>query len=594
MKIEDDYKKKIFTTIFSRSGWIILLFSWLVYLCNVYRYHLERWDDAYITFRFAKHLADGEGLVWNIGGERVEGFTSLLDVLLLAAGFKVGLDPWTAGLIIGVVSVLATAAMLTFLIRRLSGGLHPAAAILIGIYLIDINTAIHTTSGLETQFFVCLLCACLLCAILFAESKRLSMAIFLGVLIITSCLCRPEAVIYGTALYLSLAIICLRENVRESFLKLSISSGVVILLGMIYVFWKYNYFGYLMPNPYYVKSNKFSFAGINEVFDFLKHIAKLFAPVLLAAMLFAFGSKIGGRKNSKPENFFSADGKTVQFKPLSAFFLILMPPLFALGYYATIIHEVGGAFRFSYPTYFYFVLAAAGFLRISLNNFRPTKTGEMILILVAAVSFGALLISQKSWRVAPLPMGAFNRYHFKIADALKSTEIGAKGTILCDAAGIIPYVSNFNQIDRVGLVDNYLSGRTPVAAAEREAYLWNTAPDVFIGYEPPAQTDATAPENDAAFKTPYVSQILMRRPLTLVESRIFVQDADLLESRMRELRDNWILVGEMDFPGWKAWKLKSFVYVRRDSKFAAELISKLKLIVKLQPEQIKLEDISGQ
>ena len=33
-------------------------------------------DDAMIAMRYARNLADGYGLVWNPGGERVEGFTN--------------------------------------------------------------------------------------------------------------------------------------------------------------------------------------------------------------------------------------------------------------------------------------------------------------------------------------------------------------------------------------------------------------------------------------------------------------------------------------------------------------------------------------
>ena len=40
-------------------------------------------DDAYISFRYARNLADGLGLVWN-AGERVEGYTNFLWTLMLA------------------------------------------------------------------------------------------------------------------------------------------------------------------------------------------------------------------------------------------------------------------------------------------------------------------------------------------------------------------------------------------------------------------------------------------------------------------------------------------------------------------------------
>ncbi|MBX7246708.1 MAG: hypothetical protein K1X53_14520 [Candidatus Sumerlaeaceae bacterium] len=42
-------------------------------------------DDAMVSMRFARNLAQGHGLVWNPGGERVEGFTNPLWVGVMAA-----------------------------------------------------------------------------------------------------------------------------------------------------------------------------------------------------------------------------------------------------------------------------------------------------------------------------------------------------------------------------------------------------------------------------------------------------------------------------------------------------------------------------
>jgi arabinofuranosyltransferase len=563
----------------------VLLVSALIYLGNVYRYHLERWDDAFITFRFAQHLADGCGLIWNIGGERVEGFTSMLHVLLLAAGIKLGIDPWFGSLLISVVSVLATAAMILLIIRRQTGVIRPGAAILLGIYLIDVNTAIHTTSGLETPLFVALLCACYFLALNFSETARWQTAIGLSVAVFLSCLCRPEAVIYGFAVYFVLMIYCVsrQPESERKFVKLTVSSGLLIAFGAAYALWKYGYFGYLLPNPFYVKSSKFALAGLPEVTDYLKHLGKWFAPCLVAGLLLFFTVK--SDKRTFVENVKSNAAKIL---------LTLLPPFFALAYYSTIIHEVGGGHRFSYPTYFYFVLAVSIAISFLFDSVKSKQVSQLALTASGLIVFGAMLVSQKSWQIVPVAPSAFNQYHTKIADALKATELGSQATILCDAAGIIPYVSGFNQVDRVGLVDNFLSGRKPVSDAEREAYIWSREPDVYVGYEPPANVGAQRPEDDARMKTLYVSQILLQRKLTLVESRVFVQDPQMLHSRMRELRDRWHLVGEIKWAGWDAWKLKSFVYVRRSSPHAPLLISKLESIVQFEPNRINLDDIDTQ
>lgn len=577
----------------SRLSFAVLIAAAIAYAVNVYRFHLERWDDAYITFRFARHVAEGKGLIWNIGGEPVEGFTSLLHVLLLAAGIKAEIDPWRGSLILSVAAVAATVGVMLFVARRQFGSIHPLAATFVGLYLVDSITALHTASGLETQLFAALLAACYLAAFSFIEKPSGAAAIILGALVFLSCLCRPEAVIYGFAVYFSLAFYCVRsDEKRACFLKLSASTGLVACGGLIYAAWKYNYFGYFLPNPYYVKSNDFALSGVSETIGFLKHSARWLAPLWAIGMLLILTGRLKKRtvfgKTSAAALLKSSFGKQ---QTQAKIMLTLLPPMLALAYYSTIIHEVGGGYRFSYPTYFYFVTASALFLVRLIKTARIGETAHSILLAGAVLWLGLLIVQQRVWRVTPLPVSAFNQYHFRIAAALKATELGAEGTIMCDAAGIITYVSGFNQVDRVGLTDNFLSGRTAPSVIERENYFWSRPADVYIGYEPPALRGAALPSDDRQMRTPYIADVLLKRRLTLIESRIFVQDAALLHTRMRHLRDRWYLIGELDFPGWQAWHLKSFVYVRRGSPHAAVLISKLSEIVKFRPEQINLHDI---
>src|SRR5436305_1204757 len=47
--------------------------------------YFSLFDDAMISMRYARNLAHGYGLVWNPGGERVEGFTNPLWVVYMAA-----------------------------------------------------------------------------------------------------------------------------------------------------------------------------------------------------------------------------------------------------------------------------------------------------------------------------------------------------------------------------------------------------------------------------------------------------------------------------------------------------------------------------
>src|SRR3954462_5579180 len=70
-------------------------------------------DDAYITYRYARHLAEGYGLgAWNHTGEHVEGYSSLLWTLLLGAATWAGADVRIASKVFGTAAVLIVMAAL--------------------------------------------------------------------------------------------------------------------------------------------------------------------------------------------------------------------------------------------------------------------------------------------------------------------------------------------------------------------------------------------------------------------------------------------------------------------------------------------------
>lgn len=73
--------------------WIVVAVAFLDYLAlMIYEtgftagneMYFVLFDDMMISMRYARNLASGYGLVWNPGGERVEGFTNLLWVLYMA------------------------------------------------------------------------------------------------------------------------------------------------------------------------------------------------------------------------------------------------------------------------------------------------------------------------------------------------------------------------------------------------------------------------------------------------------------------------------------------------------------------------------
>src|SRR5688500_6438099 len=72
-------------------------------------------DDANIFFTYAKHFAQGEGFVFNSGSEKVEGFTSLLWVLVCSAFYLISPNP---ELLILLFLLLITSLTVTLIFRE--------------------------------------------------------------------------------------------------------------------------------------------------------------------------------------------------------------------------------------------------------------------------------------------------------------------------------------------------------------------------------------------------------------------------------------------------------------------------------------------
>jgi arabinofuranosyltransferase len=108
-------------------------------------------DDAYITFRYGRHLAEGFGLgAWNHAGERVEGYSSLLWMLLLGGVAWLGGDIRIASKVFGAAAALTVIALL---FRR--GDDRPA--VLTGVFLpLYLPFMFYAASGMEAVAFTSL------------------------------------------------------------------------------------------------------------------------------------------------------------------------------------------------------------------------------------------------------------------------------------------------------------------------------------------------------------------------------------------------------------------------------------------------------
>ncbi len=165
-----------------------------------------------ITIKFDKNLADGFGLVHNLGDGHVQGFTSALSVLVPMPGELI----YHGGgfLLIRLVSLASFAAAAVYAYRiagELGVGRWPTALVLAYLAL-DQNQVFFGVAGMETQIAVAVLLAGVY-YVLVEDYPKSGVALGLAVL------ARPDFVLWVAPAYAFLIIRNRRQAIRAGALS---------------------------------------------------------------------------------------------------------------------------------------------------------------------------------------------------------------------------------------------------------------------------------------------------------------------------------------------------------------------------------------
>lgn len=201
-------------------------------------------DDAFIVARYARHLAEGRGCVWN-PGERVEGYTSIVWVLLCAGIGRTGLDYAIAarGL-----SFLGAAGCVIVMIRLASPlGLARNAGLAVAapaLFALSASVACWALGGLETCGF-----AFSILLLLFILTRHATSAPAAGFAAGFCALTRPE----GLAVAVIAGLYFVTRPGRGGARRLSEYAAVLTLIALAQLAWRRAYYGDWLPNTYYAK-----------------------------------------------------------------------------------------------------------------------------------------------------------------------------------------------------------------------------------------------------------------------------------------------------------------------------------------------------
>ena len=267
-----------------RRGVWHLAFAVAALVLVVLTWRLELvFDDAFISFRYSKHLANGEGLRFNLGtNPPVEGYSNLLWVLwcTIPELFSFDTPKWAlwSNLLCGLALV---AWVLLFLAKRVKPSAITVFATALFLATLP-SMAVYSTGGLETMAFA---------LALFIVFERLSgereepRIVAASVAAAAAVLLRPDGVLWAGVL----CALVLGRALRERDLKLkraAITVGVIALACFgAQTAWRYGYHGDWLPNTVRAKASMSAMTlerGGKYALSFLVHYPAITLALLLA------------------------------------------------------------------------------------------------------------------------------------------------------------------------------------------------------------------------------------------------------------------------------------------------------------------------
>lgn len=220
-------------------------------------------DDAYISFVYARNLAEHGELTFNLGAP-VEGYTNFLWTVLLGGAMKLGVAPELSSRVLGALCALGTLLIAYRIMTRVLPRRSAWAALPPILLASSSGFACWTSGGLETQLFTVLVTAALDAFVAASGDPRAlrRAAICLALASMT----RPEgplvAAVLGAAWVLLRALGATADDgghdggARRRFAIRHelVAAAWFLALWAPWFAWRWHYYGHPFPNTYYVKA----------------------------------------------------------------------------------------------------------------------------------------------------------------------------------------------------------------------------------------------------------------------------------------------------------------------------------------------------
>ncbi len=471
-------------------------------------------DDAMISARYARNLAQGDGLRYNLapdGARPVEGYSNFLWVLVLAGGFYLQILPRLVTAWVGGVSALISYLVVFGWVKRASGSWWRGVAALL-VLATSLPFALWAVQGLETVMFAAFVVASIA---LFKPDKAGPLAYLFAFL---ACLTRPDGLLLPAALLGGHLLYPQRD-----YKRIAISAGFFFALPFLaYTGWRVFYFGSLLPNVFYAKTG-LGIAGVAVGLDYLGGWIMYYWPT---ALLFLAG----------------LFGVTRSRKGLYRFF----PAVLLCFVYLLFIVAAGGDFMPDHRFVMHVLPVMVGLGIIGLSSGEAnTKDGRWSFLLITLTVIAVSWNAGTAWRYDSTLSFRKNWHEDQAswyggASSWLLRHSAPSDTIACGDIGYIGFVTDVDRIlDTNGLVDPYLASLPGAAGLSTDPhYVLELEPDfmvVMVHYFSGGEVIGHSGFDRAVFETSllheeYVKAVEVPGWKTRQRSR---QDGKVRESRVR-------------------------------------------------------------
>jgi len=436
-------------------------------------------EDAAMLMRYAENLAQGQGIVWNVGEPPLDGATDFLFMVIIALVCRIGFTVETAVRLVTIISHFATVGLIYAGMRNVQrSGIVPA-------FLSALYFAVGPGLFLSAAYFGTPLFAFgVALAWLFAqrllspEGRTVRAYVSFSVVCLATSLVRPEGTLICAFMLAAVGILIPR---REFWRLTAVFGGIFLLLGGTYFLWRWHYFGHPLPNPFYKKGGGHLYlvalkSSLRNSFS----LAVPFIPMFLLA--------VRSRKSLR---------KGIAF---------LIPIVGATCMWILLSDEMNFGARFQYPILALYVLSWYPLIRglpeeYGLPNSATLTAMQKVAIVSAVVTVLGFVFRPHILKSRQITYTNDGRYDIGVM----LRQYADRGyTIATTEAGLLPLYSRWRAIDTWGLNDRWIARNGCITYD----YLVQQKPDIIMWHEFFSPRHPPSGKAGIGFGIPWFQQVM--------------------------------------------------------------------------------------